>query len=62
MIQATRTILKLNHSSHPLSRFLDLSTLKLKDNVSSRLPLPLFIRQEYDDISERIKKELQKSK
>jgi len=36
--------------------FLDLSTLGLKPNVRDRLPLPLFLRQEYDHISALIKK------
>ena len=36
-------------------RFLDLSTLDLKA-VPRRLPLPLFLRKEYDDISELIEK------
>ena len=38
-------------------RFLDLSTLNLKEQVPDRLPLPLFLRQDYDDISALIKKE-----
>ena len=38
-------------------RFLDLSTLNLKEQVSDRLPLPLFLRQDYDDISALVKKE-----
>ena len=37
--------------------FLDLSTLGLKEKVPNRLPLPLFLRQDYDDISVLIKKE-----
>jgi hypothetical protein len=36
-------------------RFLDLSPLDLKEEVPDRLPLPLFLRQEYDDISALIK-------
>jgi hypothetical protein len=38
-------------------RFLDLSLLDLKKRVTTRLPLPLFIRQEYDDISALIKEQ-----
>ena len=38
-------------------RFLDLSTLGLKECITHRLPLPLFIRQEYDHISTLIKNE-----
>lgn len=38
-------------------RFLDLSLLDLKKRVTTRLPLPLFIRQEYDDISVLIKEQ-----
>ena len=38
-------------------QFLDLSTLDLKEEVPDCLPLPLFIRQEYDDISALIKRE-----
>jgi len=41
--------------------FLDLSTLKLKENVSDRLPLPLLLRQEYEDFSDLIKKRPQTS-
>jgi hypothetical protein len=41
--------------------FLDLSTLELKENVSDRLPLPLLLRQEYEIISELIKKNPQGS-
>jgi len=37
--------------------FLDLSTLGFKEEVSDRLPLPFFLRQEYDGISALIKKE-----
>ena len=37
--------------------FLDLSTLGLKEKVLGRLPLPLFLRQEYDHISALIKKQ-----
>ena len=36
--------------------FLDLSTLGLKEEVSKRLPLPLFLREEYDYISTLIRK------
>ena len=39
-------------------RFLDLTTLGL-NNVPPRLPSPLFLRQEYDDISVLIKREPQ---
>ena len=39
--------------------FLDLSTLDLKEEVLDRLPLPLFLRQDYDDISALIEKEPQ---
>ena len=42
-------------------KFLDLSTLALKNDVTSRLPLPLLHRQEYEDISELIKNEPQDS-
>jgi len=35
--------------------FLDLSILDLKEKVPDRLPLPLFLRQEYDHISALIK-------
>jgi len=41
--------------------FLDLSTLRLKDHIPSRLPLPLLLRQEYDDISKLIKERPQNS-
>jgi hypothetical protein len=41
--------------------FLDLSTLKLKENVPNRLPSPLLLRQEYKDFSELIEKEPQNS-
>jgi hypothetical protein len=41
--------------------FLDLSTLKLKERMPRRLPLPLLLRQEYKDISELIKKRPQNS-
>ncbi len=37
-------------------KFLDLSTLGLKETMPTRLPLPLLLRQEYYDISELIKK------
>jgi hypothetical protein len=37
-------------------RFLDLSSLELKESVSDRLPLPLLLRQEYKHISELIEK------
>ena len=37
-------------------RFLDLSTLDLKEEVPGHVPLPLFFRQEYDDISALIEK------
>jgi len=37
--------------------FLDLSTLKLKENVPNRLPSSLLLRQEYKDFSELIEKE-----
>ena len=36
-------------------KFLDLSTLKLKESAGQRFPLPLLLRQEYEDISELIK-------
>jgi hypothetical protein len=38
-------------------RFLDLSTLKLTVDISQRLPVPLLIREEYDQISTLIKNE-----
>lgn len=38
-------------------RFLDLSLLDLKKSVTDHLPLPLFLRQEYDDISVLIKEQ-----
>ena len=38
-------------------RFLDLSILGLKECLTHRLPLPLFIRQEYDHISTLIENE-----
>ena len=41
-------------------RFLDLSALDLKEELPDRFPSPLFLRQEYDDISELIKKEPKK--
>lgn len=41
--------------------FLDLSALKLKENVSDRSPLPLLLRREYEVISELIKKRPQTS-
>ncbi len=44
-------------------RFLDLSTLNLKELIPPYLlPLPLLLRQEYDDISELIKKRPQDSR
>jgi hypothetical protein len=44
-------------------RFLDLSTLNLKEWIPShKLPLPLLLRQEYDDISKLIKKRPQGSR
>ena len=42
-------------------RYLDLSSLKLKTKMSTRLPLPLLIRQEYDYITELIEKRPQSS-
>ncbi len=42
--------------------FLDLSTLELKKKVPKRLPFSLLLRQEYNDISELIKKESQTAK
>jgi hypothetical protein len=36
-------------------KFLDLSSLKLKDEEPPRLPLPLFLREEYDLISRLLK-------
>ncbi len=42
-------------------RYLDLSMLELKTKVSTRFPLPLLIRQEYDYISELIAKRPQSS-
>jgi len=36
--------------------YLDLSTLGLKEKVPNRLPLPLLIRQEYQDITDLIEK------
>ena len=52
---------ELNINSHfPFTlSFLDLSTLDLKKEVPDVLPLPLLLRQEYDDISALIKKEPQ---
>jgi hypothetical protein len=41
--------------------FLDLSTLGLKETVPTRFPLPLLIREEYKEISQLIKDELQNS-
>ena len=41
--------------------FLDLSTLRLKESVSTRFPLPLFIREEYKEISQLIKDRPQNS-
>ncbi len=41
--------------------FFDLSTLELKENVPVRFPLPLLLRQEYEIISELIKKRPQSS-
>ena len=38
-------------------RFLDFSTLDLKEKLPNYIPLPLFLRQEYDHISALIKKE-----
>ena len=37
--------------------FLDLSTLDLREEVPDRLPLPLFLREEYDHISKLLEKE-----
>ena len=50
---------ELDINSHfPLTlSFLDLSTLDLKKEIPDRLPLPLFLRPEYDDISALIEKE-----
>ena len=42
-------------------RFLDLSTLGLKQKLTPRFPLPLYIRQEYEVISELINKQPQNS-
>ncbi len=42
-------------------RYLDLSYLELKTKMSTRLPLPLLIRQEYDYITELIEKRPQSS-
>ena len=38
-------------------RFMDLSTLDLKEEVPEHVPLPLFFRREYDDISALIEKQ-----
>ncbi|KAH9962050.1 hypothetical protein BJV74DRAFT_871449 [Russula compacta] len=38
-------------------RFLDLSVLELEEKVTNRLPLPLLLREEYDYLSELIKKQ-----
>jgi len=38
-------------------RFLDLSTLNLKKHAPTHVPMPLFLRQEYDRISTLIKEE-----
>jgi hypothetical protein len=43
-------------------RFLDLSTLKLEAPPSDRLPLPLLLREEYEIISNLIKKEPRNSR
>ncbi len=43
-------------------RFLDLSTLNLKERIPSHLPLPLLLRQEYNDISELIKEKPQSNR
>jgi len=42
-------------------RYLDLSTLGLKQKLTPRFPLPLYIRQEYKVISELINKQPQNS-
>jgi len=42
--------------------FLDLSSLELKEIVPNRLPLPLLLRQEYEDISKLIENEDQTGK
>ena len=52
-------VLKSLFPSH--LRFLDLSTLGLEAKVTGRFPLPLLLRQEYEDISELIKNEPQSS-
>jgi hypothetical protein len=41
--------------------FLDLSSLELSERVSNRLPLPLFLREEYEKISNLIRQEPQTS-
>ena len=41
--------------------FLDLSTLGLKEEVTRRFPLPLFLREEYKEISQLIKDQPQNS-
>jgi hypothetical protein len=51
-----RMILKLKKLFPSTLGFLDLSTLELKETMLTRLPLPLLLHQEYDDISELIKK------
>ena len=50
---------ELDINSHfPLTlSFLDLSSLDLKKKIPDGLPLPLFLRQEYNDISALIEKE-----
>ena len=41
--------------------FLDLSSLKLEQDIAKRFPLPLLLRQEYEHISELIKSKSQDS-
>ena len=42
-------------------KFLDLSSLELKEELPDRFPLPLLIRQEYKEITELIKRKPQNS-
>ena len=44
-----------------LLKYLDLSSLELKENLPDRCPLPVLIRQEYKEITELIKRKPQNS-